>query len=259
MKYTGESYEQLIQKSYSYAREAQSSDEWKILRALYSNNYLRSEDITPYIPKRIHQIWLGSPVPDKYKRFMDSWQKFNPTWEYKLWTDSNIDIPLKRQRAFEQVPNQGMRSDILRYEILHQLGGLYIDTDFECLRSFDDLLYLDFFTGIAYDSSCCLYNGLIACTPKHPIMAACRDNLSLPVRIMSRVKSSVIMQLTGPYFFTRQFFSYCTPLTGKVVAFPMDYFYPLPNNVRTTKDPYSYIKPCSYAIHHWDVSWTINF
>jgi inositol phosphorylceramide mannosyltransferase catalytic subunit len=32
------------------------------------------------------------------------------------------------------------QSDIARYEILLQVGGVYIDTDFECLRNVEPLI-----------------------------------------------------------------------------------------------------------------------
>ena len=259
MKYIAETYQELIQKGYSYNSVIQKEDNgWKVASVLYQRNYINAPDNIQRIPKRIHQIWLGSPVPEKYKRFMESWQRFNPTWEYKLWTDDNIDIKLLRPRMFNEVSNQGMRSDILRYDILQQLGGVYVDTDFECLKPFDDFLNLDFFTGISYDGTFCLYNGLIGCTPKHPIISACRNDLNLPVNHFNRIKSSAIMSLTGPYYFTRKFLEYTNKNIRLVVAFPMDFFYPLPNNIKHCKNPYDYVQPASYAIHHWEVSWLQN-
>jgi hypothetical protein len=126
---------------------------------------------------------------------------------------------------------------------------LYVDTDFECLRSFDDFLHLNFFTGISYDRSLQLYNGLIACVPDHPIINACTKIDGF----YDGHKGSRIIELTGAYHFTRCFLK---NITSGTVAFPMDYFYPYPNNVRGTGDPYKYVTDRSYAIHHWAVSWT---
>lgn len=39
------------------------------------------------IPKIIHQIWLGSPLPQKFKKLQASWIKMHPEWTYILWTD----------------------------------------------------------------------------------------------------------------------------------------------------------------------------
>ena len=42
---------------------------------------------------------------------------------------------MKNKKAFLSAHNYGMKSDILRYEILHTYGGVYIDTDYECVRN----------------------------------------------------------------------------------------------------------------------------
>ena len=41
---------------------------------------------------------------------------------------------MEKRDVFERAINPGMKSDIFRYEILKQIGGLYVDTDFECLK-----------------------------------------------------------------------------------------------------------------------------
>ena len=44
-------------------------------------------------------------------------------------------IILKNKKAYSLAKNWGMKSDILRYEILQKFGGVYIDTDYECLQN----------------------------------------------------------------------------------------------------------------------------
>jgi mannosyltransferase OCH1-like enzyme len=254
MKYLSDSWEALISNSYGYNAKMQAEmPAWDIVRTLYINNYVLSNDTEQHIPKKIHQIWLGGKLPEKYIRFSDSWQDKNPTYEYKLWTDKDVDsIIMSKRNIFNQCHNKGMKSDILRYEILRQQGGIYVDTDFECLKPLDDLLYLDFFTGISYDAEMVLYMGLIATVPNHPIIVNCVNDVN---RGYVGNNAMEIMDITGPYFFTRSFLKGVTKDTKGVVAFPMSYFYPMPNNVRHESDPYKYILPNSYAIHHWAVSW----
>ena len=86
------------------------------------------------IPKIVHQIWLGGPVPEVYQAWMSSWLALNG-WEYKLWTDEELKtFHLHNKDLFDMAKNFGEKSDILRLEILFQYGGGYVDTDFECLR-----------------------------------------------------------------------------------------------------------------------------
>jgi mannosyltransferase OCH1-like enzyme len=235
-------FTEMISKSYDFNElEYYSSKAWRTVRELYILNQKKDEQ---KIPRKIHQIWLGSAFPDRYK------SKFHPTWEYKLWTDTDINsLEIRSRKVFDSAKSPAMRSDMLRYEILLQQGGLYVDTDFECLQPFDDLMYLDLFTGISYDGVLQLYNGLIASIPNHPIIEDCTKINS----VYTGFTGSKIIESTGAYHFTRCFLRNAT---SRTIAFPMDYFYPYPNNMRGRGDPYSYITENSYAIHHWAVSWS---
>lgn len=90
-------------------------------------------------PKIIHQIWLGDKkMPRQFSSYMESWKRFHPKWKYILWTDT--DFPLINTNVFNQTDNFGIKSDVLRYEILYKFGGLYVDLDFECFKPLDPLL-----------------------------------------------------------------------------------------------------------------------
>lgn len=254
MKYIAESYDTLIRKSYGYNQQEQdTSSSWKLLRELYESNYIQSTDVVDRIPRKIHQIWLGSPLPDRFKKWCDTWQVFHPSWEYKLWTDVDIDgLDMTKRDVYMAATNQGMRSDILRYEILSRQGGLYVDTDFECLKPFDDLLYLRFFVGIAYSPKIEVYCGLIGSEPHGHIIGHCVNDLKGGY---TGNDGNKIMDATGPYHITRCLLSGAREQPDGAVAFPMDFFYPFPNSMRFTDTARTYIRPVSYAIHHWKTSW----
>ena len=251
-----ETFDTLIQKSYGYdSQQMHISSDWAVVRHLYQSNYVRAIWEKNGIPKIIHQIWLGSLVPDKFKRYMETWKELHPTWEYKLWTDKEAKKYMSENEVYQQVINNGMKSDMLRYKILREQGGVYVDTDFECIRPLDDLLYLNFFTGISYDPKLCLYIGLIASVPQHPIMIECSENV---LEAYPGNKASIIMNLSGPQYFTRCFMNNVKLDTKGVVAFPTDFFYPFPNNKIDKADPYLYITENTYALHHWAISWIIR-
>ena len=59
------------------------------------------------------------------------------------------NLSMKNKKAFLSAHNYGMKSDILRYEILHTYGGVYIDTDYECVINIGEcnlyfLLHINF-------------------------------------------------------------------------------------------------------------------
>lgn len=119
---------------------SQVTPEWHIVKMLYERNNLGTIQPSPQpkIPKIIHQIWLGSPLPKQYKKYQKSWRHHHPDWEYKLWTDADVEaFQLHNKKLFDEAKNYGEKSDIFRYEILHRYGGVYIDTDIECLKPFD--------------------------------------------------------------------------------------------------------------------------
>ncbi len=235
------------------------NSEWRLAKQLYekyilSNQYYSQET---RIPKIIHHIWLGSSLPEQYRRFRETWIKFHPDWECILWTDKEIEaFGLQNKKLYDSVANYGAKSDIARCEILYRMGGLYIDTDFECLRSFDVLHHLlDFYTGIAFDKAATLFNGLIASVPGHPILKRCIESLSSTKPF--RENSGTIMQATGPFLLTRSFFNVVPSLNDSpIAAFPTAYFYAWPAAFRNQSNPKQWIRKESFALHHWAVSWS---
>src|SRR5579885_317918 len=158
---------------------------FEVTRHLYEKNNLYNIKPTQRtkIPKIIHQIWLGSEFPAEYRDWQQSWINHNPDWEYKLWTDENIkELVLTNKKYFDEAINFGEKSNILRYEILYQFGGVYVDCDFECLKSFDPLVHAyDFFCGLISGKGRIINinNAVIGSVPGHPILKKCIENIPL--------------------------------------------------------------------------------
>ena len=95
------------------------------------------------IPKIIHYCWFGrGEMPPLVKTCIASWHQYMPNWEYQCWDEDNFDIeraPIYVQEAYE-AHKYAFVSDYVRLWALEQLGGLYMDVDFEVYKSFDDLL-----------------------------------------------------------------------------------------------------------------------
>jgi len=89
------------------------------------------------VPKRLHFIWLGShDLPEYALPAMTRWGEIFPTWEIKLWTDTNRPT-LQNEALFTASANLGEASDILRYELVENLGGVYLDLDILPVASFE--------------------------------------------------------------------------------------------------------------------------
>jgi len=247
-----------------FDRIAQNHDALSVYNTfaqMYAQNYqLLQHTAKLKIPKIIHQIWLGSEMPAEYLCLMRSWQKHHPDWEYILWTDDMIEaLNLTNQDLYDTAINYGERSDIARYEILYRFGGLYADTDFECVQSFDALhKSFDLYAGIelpgmaSFLSTIILSNGIIGSKPGHPILKECITALR------TKKNAQDILQRTGALVFMEQFLCHANIHGTDDIALPALYLYPID---KKTKDPAtiaSCIQPYTYAIHHWAGSWILK-
>ncbi len=109
---------------------------------------------TPLIPKVIHYCWFGeNPIPDQYKKWMESWKKFCPDYKIVEWNESNYDINKnKYMRQAYKSKKWGFVPDFARLDIIYHYGGIYLDTDVELVQSLDDLLYQKGFAGFESDN-----------------------------------------------------------------------------------------------------------
>jgi mannosyltransferase OCH1-like enzyme len=121
------------------------------------------------IPHVFHQIWLGdAPFPYAVER--ETWHRFHPGWQYRLWTERDLPRDLELKEAANLLRQPAERADILRLELLHRHGGVYLDADFECLRPIDPLLDgVECFLGLLDSGR--VSNAVIGAVPGHPLLA----------------------------------------------------------------------------------------
>ena len=165
------------------------------------------------IPRIIHQTWKTEYIPyDIYdRRWVESWTRYHPDWLTVLWTDARLRelgracYPAFEAMYAEDVPGIYL-ADFGRYMVLHHFGGLYVDLDYECLRSLEPLLEGHrFVTCYAGDTCLELNNALIAAVPGHPLtldyMSACDARWTEAVR-SGRVRELGPGPITGPVMMT---------------------------------------------------------
>ncbi len=103
-----------------------------------------------HIPPVIHYCWLGrNPLPELYKKCIDSWHKFCPDYQIVEWNEDNLDLTENdfAREAYE-AGKYGFVPDYFRLKIIYEHGGIYLDTDVEMIRSFDDLRREKAFCGL---------------------------------------------------------------------------------------------------------------
>lgn len=87
-------------------------------------------------------------MPDLALKCIESWHRHMPDYEYKLWNEDNFDIHCNAyvEEAY-QAKKYAFVTDYVRLYALYTEGGVYMDTDVEVLKPYDDLLGLPGFTG----------------------------------------------------------------------------------------------------------------
>lgn len=180
------------------------------------------------IPKLIHFINFGGQLSDEAEEMIATWRNFHPTWTVKVWTEHDVaSFPFLNKKAFQHASGSVEKSQVFRNEILYREGGLYVDTNFECLRPFDTIhKSCEFYAGISSPSMPAeLSNSLIGCTARHPIMAACIEMVGEMIDMENNgSRQGGVTQATGSAAFTSCFLKRAFSSSGKVVPFPPTFF-----------------------------------
>lgn len=101
------------------------------------------------IPKIIHYCWVGDkPKPKSVLYCIESWKRYCPDYEIREWNETNYDFTKNEyMRQAYEAKKWGFVPDYARLDIVYEHGGIYLDTDVEMVRSFDELLEHDSFFG----------------------------------------------------------------------------------------------------------------
>lgn len=102
------------------------------------------------IPKIIHYCWFGKgPMPKSQKECVDGWKKLMPDYQIMRWDETNFDyLKYEASKYAYEVKKYALVSDVCRYNVLAEYGGIYLDTDVEVFQRFDRFLDCNFFSGI---------------------------------------------------------------------------------------------------------------
>lgn len=127
------------------------------------------------IPKKIHYIWFGKGEKnDRVKHCIESWKKYLPDYEIIEWNEENFDINYndftKQAYAYKK---WAYVSDVARFYILHNEGGIYMDTDVEIYKPIDEFLDNEGFIG--YESVPYLSSATIGAEKGNPVIKLILD------------------------------------------------------------------------------------
>jgi len=154
--------------------------------------------------KIIHQIWIGPyELSDREKKWADLIKNSHPDFTYMFWDNYNFPkLPdeLNKLKDYYQERGEWVKiADMLRYYLVYEYGGLYLDTDYELIKpihdleidKFDGFLPLHFTKGTFEDprEGETICNSIFGFSKKHPALKDVLDNVSNNIHWL------------GPHFF----------------------------------------------------------
>jgi mannosyltransferase OCH1-like enzyme len=173
-------------------------------------------------------------MPQELRDYRESWRRHHADWEMRLWTEESLPGDLTRPEVYERLRNPAERSDIIRLEVLFRFGGVYVDSDVECLRPIDPLLQegTDLFAASGKRGHA--HNAVIGAVAGHPALEHALRELR-PV-----TEFGVDKHGTGPQFLDAILSQY-----PEVTLYPREVFFAATDAEREH----------AYSVHHSTASW----
>lgn len=191
------------------------------------------------IPRLFHYIWVGpNPLPERMRRFVAANAALHPDFQHKIWREADADLSAPFvQRAYES-GRWAFVSDYLRFQILVEQGGIYLDSDMELLRPLYPMLASTGFAGLNREQTS-IYCGIVGAV----------QGLDLFGRLLQAYDALAPDDYpTSPDMLTRACLSHPQ---GGFHIYPADVFYPVAEG--EAADPVRLAS--AYATHHWAESW----
>ena len=173
-----------------------------------NKNFKSSKPSESPIPKLHHRIWLTKPsnpkeMPDDYRKMFINSIKYTSNdsgWTNILWVHDKSLIPITTselmlhnievREVYKDLPEgvyntKGLEESIergifasgadqLRADILYQLGGVYMDTDFDLFKNIDELLRFELVAAME-PQGFIIANTVLFSKLKHPFFHLMRE------------------------------------------------------------------------------------
>ncbi len=159
----------------------------------------------PAIPRRIIQFWDSSEPPPEVLKICQSWQNFNPEYEYRLFSLDMATAFLEEHydarvmKAFANCEQPATQADFFRLAYLNQMGGFYADADDLCRQSLDKIVDLKPELVILQEDVVTIGNNFLGCLPGQAII---RNAFERAVNNLSDYCNESPWSKTGPGLLT---------------------------------------------------------
>ncbi len=214
------------------------------------------------IPKTIHYCWFGGKKKSQLvKDCIDSWRTLMPDYKIIEWNESNTELENEFVLEAYKRKKWAFVADYIRFKILYDYGGIYLDTDMFVIKKLDDFLMDKCFLGAEVHE---FINGaILGAEKKHPFINSCMQEYNK----LKLVSDEDLITITLPKIITSNFnklYSFNGVFDnnkefGDIKLYSIEYFYPFPyrnhNEKFNIESISKYCTPKTYAIHLWSGSW----
>jgi mannosyltransferase OCH1-like enzyme len=210
------------------------------------------------IPKVIHYCWFGGKKKSKLVRdCISSWKKHLPDYQIIEWNETNSDLTHPFVKEAYACEKWAFVADYIRFKVIFNYGGVYLDTDMIVLKSLDNLLSTNCFLGA--ENSEYLNAAIIGATPNNDVVKFC---LNFYDEI--EFDNNDLVNLAIPKILTKAVHAHGTAtkscgeeaVNDSLTIYPNTFFYPFPYEYRWDVLNFrNYIKDESYTVHLWIGSW----
>ena len=214
------------------------------------------------IPKIIHFCWLSTDeYPELIKNCIATWKEKLPDYEFIHWDTNrfNLESNIWVKQAFE-TKKYAFAADYIRLYSVYHHGGIYLDTDIEVLKSFNNLLERPYFIGS--EGNMIIEAGVFGAEKNNPWVKNCLDyyegksfikndgtfdTLTLPRIMMSQIeKERTIVEVLPENLSVEEQVNN----SDKLYMFPKDYFCAKNHGTGMIEKTEN-----TYCVHHFAMSW----
>lgn len=206
---------------------------------------------TDVVPRVIHQTAPSDRTRWKpqWEECHRSWRRLYPDYEHRMWTDEDVDAFVRERfpsfyPTFLAYPKHIMRIDVFRYLLLFELGGVYADMDYECVRDFWGAWIKPGRAHVAESAwaSGAYENALMASPPRHPFWRGVMES------VLQRTHLTDPIAATGPHVIDAG----AAKAPDQVIMLPTALFSRPPDRA---VPPPTDAATGVFAVHHGTCSW----
>ncbi|CAC5383602.1 unnamed protein product [Mytilus coruscus] len=233
-----------------------------------------------FVPRIFHFISVEPFLKDKDNEkisedvtsIINEWKIKNEDFEVIVWTGNKIknEFPILAD-LLKKIPVSSWISNIVRYKVSYEFGGLYLDTDVMAIRSVQPLLK-QFHSGfvvcerprtnnLLIDGHCNLIGTAVIASTQHSTLMkrVFEKSVYLTKKYLPTIDTATFSyykgkRISGPSLLTREFKESEIPVIGSITFFPCDWS----DRSLCVYSRFLNSSRIIYGMHQWKKRWGIR-